>query len=320
MTRRLASLCLFGLALGVRGLVAAESPAVYPAVRRPEPRRLGRREQRRRELHGRRRRPARHAARRDGFDRRGRSGNFTLRVEVRFMTDDADSGVFVRAPGPASNIFMRGWPANAYQVQLRDMSRNKTTNPIWIGNLYRHRVAAGRDDVRRRRGDARGQGHDRMAGRRDRGRRRSADGEPERRAGPPRGGHRQSAGLHRHPGRDGRARVPRRSPCASRRRSAGGERIRPVEPREPGEVAVGRAQPQAVLDGERSQMRVRHETRRHPRRVAELPHQRLVPVGRQRHPGRVGAEPFAHLRPGHLRRDRTTHHDRVGRQTNERQE
>jgi len=64
-------------------------------------------------------------------------------LSPRFLTDDADSGVFVRAPGPSSNIFMRGWPANAYQVQVRDMSRNKTTNPIWIGNLYRHRVAAG---------------------------------------------------------------------------------------------------------------------------------------------------------------------------------
>jgi hypothetical protein len=70
-------------------------------------------------------------------------GNFSLRVEVRFLTDDADSGIFVRAPGPASNIFMRGWPANAYQVQVRDLSRNKTTNPIWAGNLYRHRVAPG---------------------------------------------------------------------------------------------------------------------------------------------------------------------------------
>jgi len=70
-------------------------------------------------------------------------GDFALRVEVRFLTDDADSGVFVRTPGPSSNIFMRGWPANAYQVQVRDMSRNKTANPIWIGNLYRHRVAAG---------------------------------------------------------------------------------------------------------------------------------------------------------------------------------
>lgn len=68
--------------------------------------------------------------------------NFSLRVEVRFLTDDADSGLFVRAPGPASNIFFRGWPANAYQVQVRDMSKNRTTNPLWAGNLYRHRVAA----------------------------------------------------------------------------------------------------------------------------------------------------------------------------------
>jgi hypothetical protein len=69
--------------------------------------------------------------------------NFDLRVAFRFLTDDADSGVFVRAPGPASNIFIRGWPANAYQVQTRDISRNKTTNPIWIGNLYRHRTPPG---------------------------------------------------------------------------------------------------------------------------------------------------------------------------------
>jgi hypothetical protein len=70
-------------------------------------------------------------------------GDFELRVEVRFLTDDADSGVFLRVPAPASEVFMRGWPANAYQVQLRDISRNRTTNPIWIGNLYRHRVAPG---------------------------------------------------------------------------------------------------------------------------------------------------------------------------------
>ena len=69
--------------------------------------------------------------------------DFALRVEVRFLTTDADSGVFLRAPGPASNIFIRGWPANAYQVQVRDMSVNRTTNPYWAGNLYRHRVAPG---------------------------------------------------------------------------------------------------------------------------------------------------------------------------------
>jgi len=70
-------------------------------------------------------------------------GNFALRVEVRFLTSDADSGVFLRAPGPATNVFIRGWPANAYQVQVRDMSVNRTTNPFWAGNLYRHRVAPG---------------------------------------------------------------------------------------------------------------------------------------------------------------------------------
>lgn len=70
-------------------------------------------------------------------------GDFSLRVEVRFLTSDADSGVFLRAPGPASNIFIRGWPANAYQVQVRDMSVNRTTSPFWAGNLYRHRVPQG---------------------------------------------------------------------------------------------------------------------------------------------------------------------------------
>jgi hypothetical protein len=70
-------------------------------------------------------------------------GNFTLRAAFRFLTDTADSGLFLRAPGPASNIFIRGWPANAYQVQIRNMATNETDNPLWIGHLYRHRVAPG---------------------------------------------------------------------------------------------------------------------------------------------------------------------------------
>jgi hypothetical protein len=69
--------------------------------------------------------------------------DFTLRAEFRFLADAADSGIFVRAPGPASNIFIRGWPANAYQVQLRNMATNLTDSPLWIGHLYRHRVAQG---------------------------------------------------------------------------------------------------------------------------------------------------------------------------------
>lgn len=59
-----------------------------------------------------------------------------LRVEFRFLTDNADSGVFVRAAG--DSIFLRGWPGSSYQVQARDMTRNQTTNPIFIGNIYRH--------------------------------------------------------------------------------------------------------------------------------------------------------------------------------------
>jgi hypothetical protein len=63
-------------------------------------------------------------------------GDFRLRVEVRFVTDNADSGVFIRAVG--ASIFLRGWPGNSYQIQARDVTRNQTTNPILIGNIYRH--------------------------------------------------------------------------------------------------------------------------------------------------------------------------------------
>ena len=83
---------------------------------------------------------------RDGFIRiEGNSGwlqserefaDFRLRVEVRFLTDNADSGVFVRAVG--DSIFLRGWPGNSYQIQARDVTRNQSANPILIGNIYRH--------------------------------------------------------------------------------------------------------------------------------------------------------------------------------------
>jgi hypothetical protein len=70
-------------------------------------------------------------------------GDMDLHVEWRFVTADADSGIFFRAPSPPDVTFARGWPANAYQVQVRDMSRNRTTSPYWIANLYRHRVPEG---------------------------------------------------------------------------------------------------------------------------------------------------------------------------------
>ena len=71
-----------------------------------------------------------------------RYGDFVLRAEFRFLTDNADSGVFVRAPDPPTTVFIRGWPGNAYQVQIRNMATNQTDNPLWIGHLYRHRVSA----------------------------------------------------------------------------------------------------------------------------------------------------------------------------------
>jgi hypothetical protein len=74
-----------------------------------------------------------------------RFADFTLEVEFRFLTDDADSGVFLRADGVTP--FGRGWAGNSYQVQLRDISTNRSNNPIWIGNVYRHRVAEGGETV-----------------------------------------------------------------------------------------------------------------------------------------------------------------------------
>lgn len=70
-------------------------------------------------------------------------GDFLLRIELRFLTDDADSGIFVRVPPPARQVFARGWPSNAYQIQARDISRNRTEQPLWIANVYRHGLPAG---------------------------------------------------------------------------------------------------------------------------------------------------------------------------------
>jgi hypothetical protein len=68
-----------------------------------------------------------------------RYGDFELVSEFRFMTDDADSGIFVRALGESE--FVRGWPNQSYQVQLR--------NPLGdspfpaVGGLFRHGMANG---------------------------------------------------------------------------------------------------------------------------------------------------------------------------------
>ena len=58
--------------------------------------------------------------------------NFILKVSFRFLTDDADSGIFVRVGTPTP--FARGWPGNSYQVQTRDISKNRTSSPLLLGN------------------------------------------------------------------------------------------------------------------------------------------------------------------------------------------
>lgn len=62
-----------------------------------------------------------------------------LRVEFRFVTDDADSGVFVRASD--ASTFGRGWPNQSYQVQLRNPIGQSRFPPV--GHLYRHGMPPG---------------------------------------------------------------------------------------------------------------------------------------------------------------------------------
>lgn len=65
--------------------------------------------------------------------------DFILRVEFRFLTENADTGIFIRAV--PDGTFARGWPANSYQVQTRDISVDRSDRPIWLADIYRHRVA-----------------------------------------------------------------------------------------------------------------------------------------------------------------------------------
>ena len=65
--------------------------------------------------------------------------HFVMRIEFRFLTADADSGIFLRAPdGPT---FGRGWPNNSYQVQLRVPSTPSRLPPL--GGIFRHGMPAG---------------------------------------------------------------------------------------------------------------------------------------------------------------------------------
>jgi hypothetical protein len=65
--------------------------------------------------------------------------DFRLEIEFRWLTDDADSGVFLRATG--DETFARGWPAGSYQVQLRNPAGPGTLPTI--GHLFRHQMDEG---------------------------------------------------------------------------------------------------------------------------------------------------------------------------------
>jgi hypothetical protein len=66
-------------------------------------------------------------------------GDFTVRAEFRFLTADADSGLFVRAASTSG--FMRGWPTNSYQVQIRNPLTASRLPPV--GGLFRHGMPPG---------------------------------------------------------------------------------------------------------------------------------------------------------------------------------
>jgi hypothetical protein len=65
--------------------------------------------------------------------------DFRLRVELRFVTDNGDSGIFVRALPDGS--FGRGWPNRSYQVQLLN-PRAGGSLPV-IGGIFRHGMPPG---------------------------------------------------------------------------------------------------------------------------------------------------------------------------------
>ena len=78
-----------------------------------------------------------------GWLRSGREyGDVTVRTEFRFVTADADSGLFVRAASTSG--FMRGWPNNSYQVQIRNPATESRLPPV--GGLFRHGMPPGPAD------------------------------------------------------------------------------------------------------------------------------------------------------------------------------
>jgi hypothetical protein len=65
--------------------------------------------------------------------------DFRLRVELRFVTDNGDSGIFVRAL--PDGAFARGWPNRSYQVQLLNPLVGGSLPPV--GGVFRHGMPPG---------------------------------------------------------------------------------------------------------------------------------------------------------------------------------
>lgn len=66
--------------------------------------------------------------------------DFRLRAEFRFLTDNADSGIFVRAS--SDNTFARGWPQGSYQVQMLNPRAEEWPFPP-LGAVFRHGMPSG---------------------------------------------------------------------------------------------------------------------------------------------------------------------------------
>lgn len=71
--------------------------------------------------------------------------DFRLRVELRFLTDNGDSGIFLRAL--PDGVFARGWPNRSYQVQLLNPLAGASLPPI--GGVFRHGMPPGETSLDR---------------------------------------------------------------------------------------------------------------------------------------------------------------------------
>lgn len=75
----------------------------------------------------------------------GQYRDVRLRIELRFTTDNGDSGVFLRAV--PDRAFARGWPNRSYQVQLLNPLAGGALPPV--GGVFRHGMPPGETSLDR---------------------------------------------------------------------------------------------------------------------------------------------------------------------------